>query len=367
MKFLRVTGALDRLSRRVTEWEMIICRTPYRISFFGGGTDYPTWIRAHGGAVLSTTIDKYCYITCRELPPFFEHRTRVVYSKMELVRELDEIQHPLVREVMRYLDLPSGLEIHYDGDLPARSGMGSSSAFTVGLLHTLYALKGSMVSKRQLASEAVYIEQVKVADDVGCQDQYAAAFGGFNRIDFMPTGEVVVQPVTVSAERFAELNDHLLLFYTGLPRDATTIAKTVVKAIPDRTAELQALRKMVDQGLAILQGSQDIIGFGKLLHEAWRLKRDLSSSVSNDMVDQAYAAGMDAGAFGGKLLGAGGGGFLLMFARPKDHARIIERLGLLHVPFRFESSGTQIIFYDPPGRHGTPKVAAHHLIGNARI
>jgi D-glycero-alpha-D-manno-heptose-7-phosphate kinase len=326
---------------------MIIGRTPYRVSFFGGGTDYPTWVREHGGAVLATTIDKYCYITCRMLPPFFEHRTRIVYSKIELCRELEEIQHPLVREVMRFLDLPTGLEIHYDGDLPARSGLGSSSAFTVGLLQTIYALKGVMASKRRLASEAVYIEQEKVGDDVGSQDQYLCAFGGFNKLEFLPTGEVTVEPVTVPSERLRELNDHILLFYTGQARNSTEIAKTVVESIPKKTAQLQAMRKMVDEGLAILQGKEDIVIFGKLLHDAWRVKRDLSKSVSTDAVDAAYTAALDAGAIGGKLLGAGGGGFLMIFARPKDHARIRERLGLLHVPVRFEHSGSQIIFYDP--------------------
>jgi D-glycero-alpha-D-manno-heptose-7-phosphate kinase len=324
------------------------------MSFFGGGTDYPTWVSEHGGAVLATTIDKYCYITCRQLPPFFDHRTRVVYSKIELCRELEEIQHPVVREVMRFLDMPSGLEIHYDGDLPARSGLGSSSAFTVGLLHTLYALKGVMPSKRRLASEAVYLEQEKVGDDVGSQDQYQCAFGGFNRVDFQPTGEVTVQPVTVKPERLHELNDHILLFYTGQSRFSSEIAKTVVTQIPKKTAQLQAMRKMVDEGLTILQGNEDIVLFGKLLHDSWRLKRELSDSVTNELVDRAYGAAIDSGAIGGKLLGAGGGGFLVIFARPKDHARIRDRLGLLHVPFRFESSGSQIIFYDPPmhDRHG---------------
>lgn len=342
---------------------MIICRTPFRISFFGGGTDYPAWVRAHGGAVLTTTIDKYCYITCRRLPPFFEHRTRVVYSKIELVQEVDEIQHPLVRECMKFLDLPSGLEIHYDGDLPARTGMGSSSAFTVGLLHSLHALKGVMVSKRQLASEAVYIEQEKVGDDVGCQDQYQAAFGGFNRIEFTPAGEVTVIPVTVAPERLRELNEHLLLLYTGLSRDSKTVAKTIVEGIPDKTAQLHVIRKMVDEGLAILQGGQDIVGFGRLLHDVWRVKRELSKSISNSLIDDAYGAAMSAGAIGGKLLGAGGGGFLLVFARPKDQARIIERLGLLHVPFKFETTGSQIIFYDPPGKYGS----AHHSDRFARV
>jgi D-glycero-alpha-D-manno-heptose-7-phosphate kinase len=274
------------------------------------------------------------------------------------VRELEEIQHPLVREVMRHLDIPNGLEIHYDGDLPARSGVGSSSAFTVGLLHTIYALKGQMVSKRQLAAEAVFIEQERVGDKVGSQDQYQAAFGGFNRLEFLPTGEVTVQPITVSPERLAELNDHLLLFFTGLSRDSTDVAKALVESLSDRAAQLHTMRRMVDQGLSILMGNRSIAAFGELLHEAWRYKRALSASVTNAVIDKAYDTAREAGAIGGKLLGAGGGGFLLVFARPKDHAQIVVRLGLLHVPFRFESSGSQIIFYDPPGRHGTPQVGA---------
>lgn len=326
---------------------MIICRTPYRMSFFGGGTDYPTWVAQHGGAVLATSIDKYCYVTARRLPPFFEHDTRIVYSKMELVQRVEEIQHPVVREVMRFLDLPSGLEIHHDGDLPARSGVGSSSAFTVGLLHCLYSLRGELVSKRRLAEEAVMIEQERVGDRVGCQDQFLAALGGFNRLDFDRSGHVQVTPITLPRPRVRELEDHLLLFYTGLSRFSSEIAQHVVHSFEAKAKNLHRIREMVDEGQAVLQGAGDLRPFGELLHEGWQLKRGLSEKVSNDSIDRSYATALEAGAIGGKLLGAGGGGFLLVFARPEDHPQIVEAMDLLQIPFEFDTSGSQIIFYDP--------------------
>ncbi len=327
---------------------MIISRTPFRISFFGGGTDYPVWYRKHGGAVLATTIDKYCYLTCRYLPPFFEHRIRVVYSKIESCHSIDEISHPAVREILRYLNIKRGVEIHHDGDLPARSGMGSSSAFAVGLLHALYALKGHIPTRQQLATESIHIEQDLIKETVGSQDQVSAAYGGFNQINFLTNGEFAVRPITVRPERLHELNSHLLLFYTGIKRTASDVAESYVTAIEEKRRQLRIMKDMVDEGTAILNSRQDLKGFGELLHEAWQIKRGLSAKVSNPEVDQIYVQAQQAGALGGKLTGAGGGGFLLLFAPPDRHTAIKDNLQqLLYVPFKFEFSGSQIIFFDP--------------------
>lgn len=327
---------------------MIISRTPFRMSFFGGGTDYPSWYRIYGGAVLATTIDKYCYLTCRYLPPFFAHRIRLVYSKMEHCQSVDEITHPAVREILRYVGIDRGLEIHHDGDLPARSGIGSSSAFTVGLLHALYALKGYMPNKQQLAKESIYIEQEVIKETVGSQDQVLAAYGGFNHIIFLPNGEISVKPITLTPEHTAELNSHLMLFYTGIERTASDVADSYVHNVDGRRKELDILKNLVDEGVAALNNSRDLRAFGKLLHEAWLVKRKLSSNVSNAHVDEIYEEAHGAGAVGGKLLGAGGGGFLLLFVPPERQANIKERLNkLLYVPFKFEFSGSQIIFFDP--------------------
>ena len=327
---------------------MIISRTPFRTSFLGGGTDYPAWYRKHGGAVLAATIDKYCYLTCRYLPPFFEHRIRLVYSQIENCQTCDEIRHPAVREVLRYLKVDRGVEIHHDGDLPARSGMGSSSSFTVGLLHALYALKGHMPNKRQLALESIHIEQDCIKETVGSQDQVSAAYGGFNHITFFPDGEIAVRPVTVAPQRVKELNAHLMLFYTGIKRTAENIAQSYVKDIEGKRRQLRIMKDLVEESLSILSNEQDISGFGELLQEAWLTKRSLSSRVSNPDVDDIYDLAISAGAIGGKLTGAGGGGFMLLFAPPDKHDAIREKLNkLIHVPFNFEFSGSQIIFYDP--------------------
>jgi D-glycero-alpha-D-manno-heptose-7-phosphate kinase len=326
---------------------MIISRTPYRISFFGGGTDYPAWYREHGGQVLAATIDKYCYLSCRYLPPFFEHRTRVVYSKIESCRTNDEISHPSVREVLRFLELDRGLEIHHDGDLPARSGMGSSSAFTVGLLHALYALKGQICNKHQLATEAIHVEQDLLKETVGSQDQVMAAYGGLRNVLFLPTGEISVRPLTLSRQRLEELNSHLMLFYTGIIRTAEHVAKSYVDQIQSRRRQLRIMNDLVDESLGILNGGGDIGEFGHLLHEAWQTKRSLSDQVSNSEVDQLYEAAKSAGALGGKLTGAGGGGFLLLFVPPGQQPEVRERLNkLIHVPFQFEPSGSQIVFFE---------------------
>lgn len=326
---------------------MIISRTPYRISFFGGGTDYPAWYRRHGGAVLASTIDKYCYLTCRYLPPFFEHRLRIVYSKIESCHNIEQVEHPAVREILRYLKIDRGLEIHHDGDLPARSGMGSSSAFTVGLLHAMYALQGQMPGKQQLAKESIHIEQDRLEETVGSQDQVCAAYGGLNHITFLPNGEISVRPVTLSRHRISELNSHLMLFYTGIKRTASNIAQSYVQDLHTRKRQLRIMKDLVEESLSILSSGQDLIHFGELLHEAWQAKRSLSAQVSNSEVDDLYSQAQAAGAIGGKLTGAGGGGFLLLFVPPEKQSAVKAQLNqLIHVPFEFEFAGSQIIFFD---------------------
>lgn len=327
---------------------MVISRSPYRISFFGGGTDYPAWYREHGGAVLATAIDKYCFISCRYLPPFFEHRLRLVYSRIEDCHSVADVQHPVVKAVLGMLRFERGLEIHHDGDLPARSGMGTSSSFTVGFLHAMYALLGRMTPQGQLAREAIHVEQNLIGETVGAQDQILAAFGGFNRIEFKRDDSFRVDPVILPRERLNELNDSLMLFYTGLRRTASEVAATYVADIGARTRQLTRMREMVDQGLEILSGRDSLDGFGDLLDEAWKLKRSLSGAVSNTQVDELYAEAKRGGARGGKLLGAGGGGFLLFYVPPGRREEVRERLrSLLWVPFRFDTSGSQIIFYSP--------------------
>lgn len=327
---------------------MIISRTPFRISFFGGGTDYPVWFNEHGGAVLATTIDKYCYISVRALPPFFDYHSRIVWSKIENVHTHEEIQHPAVKAVLNFLKIGRGVSIHHDADLPARSGIGSSSAFTAGLLKALYGVNGKMVSKKRLADEAIYVEQRILEESVGCQDQAMAAFGGLNHITFSGENEIDVESIVLPQERKNRLQDHLMLFFTGLSRTASDIAKAQVKATKDKIVELSTMRQMVEEGLSLLKGDGDLTDFGKLLHESWKLKKGLTNKISTDFIDGLYERARAAGAIGGKLLGAGGGGFFLVFARPEDQAHIKEALsGVLHVPFNFENHGSQIIFYDP--------------------
>ncbi len=326
---------------------MIISRTPFRISFFGGGTDYPTWYHQHGGAVLAVTIDKYCYLTCRYLPPFFEHNIRVVYSRIENCHNLDEIEHPSAREVLRYLDIQNNVEIHHDGDLPARSGMGSSSSFTVGLLHALHALKGEMAGRRELAETGIHIEQNILKETVGSQDQILAAYGGFNHIVFRENGDFLVHPVVMSPQRLEDLESHIMLLYTGIKRTASNIAQSYVPNLDDKRRQLRIMQQMVNEALSILGSDRDITEFGALLHEAWQVKRSLGSRISNPEIDQLYESVMKAGASGGKITGAGGGGFLLLVAPPDRHEAIRQACPhLIHVPIRFETQGSQIIFYE---------------------
>jgi len=327
---------------------MIISRTPFRISFFGGGTDFPDWYMQHGGAVLATTIDKYCYLTCRYLPPFFQHRYRIVYSKIETCSKVEEIAHPAVKAVLQHLGIRRGLEIHHDGDLPAWSGVGSSSSFTVGLLHAMHGLYGKLSSKEALALEAIRVEQHVLKDVVGSQDQVLAAHGGLNHVEFHTTGQISVHPVTISECRLRQLKDHLLLFFTGQARHSSKVAESYAKNLAAKSRQLLLYSALLKEALYILNSQQDLAPFGELLHEAWQAKRSLSNEVSNSLIDQAYEAARSCGAIGGKILGAGGGGFLLVFAKPEDHPAILEKLqNLLHVPFDFESHGTSIVYYDP--------------------
>ena len=334
---------------------MIISRTPLRISFFGGGTDYPIWYRDNRGAVLATTINKYCYVTCRYLPPFFDHKWKAVYSRIEQTSDIDSIKHPGVRETLRFLDINDGVEMHHDGDLPARSGLGSSSAFTVGLLNALYALKGMMPSKLQLAREAIHIEQNMIEENVGSQDQTLAAYGGFLRIIFSSVQSIQVSPVIMDPTRLRQLQDHLMLVFTGTTRTASTIARSQITTTPRRTNELKAMHNLVFDGLEVLTSNQRLEDFGELLHQSWCLKRSLTKQISMPKIDAIYESARHAGAIGGKLLGAGGGGFMLLFVRPDQQVRVREHLrDLLHVPFSFETSGSEIIFYDAESLYRTP-------------
>jgi len=326
---------------------VIITRTPFRISFFGGGTDYPVWYKDNTGAVLSTTINKYCYISCRYLPPFFDYRYLLRYSTREEVNTIDKIGHPSIRECLRFMSIEKGIEIVHTGDIPARSGIGSSSAFTVGLLHALYALLGKMVTKRQLAREAIHVEQTLIKENVGSQNQIATAFGGFNKIEFSGANEFYVYPLTIHPDKLVLLQSHLLLFFTGFSRNASDIACEQIKQTHRNETELRTMMEMVDEAISILDRSSDNLSdFGKLLNEAWKLKKGLNGLISNNKIDEIYEIAMKSGALGGKLLGAGGGGFMLFFASPEHHQRIRKNLkDFLYVPFGFEKLGTQVILY----------------------
>lgn len=326
---------------------MIISRTPFRISFFGGGTDYPAWYREHGGAVLGVSINKFCYITCRYLPPFHAYKYLIRYYRREEAQMLEEIQHPAVRECIRYLGLDKGVDIVHHGDLPARSGLGSSSTFTVGLLHALYALKHEMATKRQLAINAIDIEQNVIRENVGSQDQTLAAFGGLNRIDFGGPHDIQVTPLHLAPERLDALQDHVMLFFTGLARTASEVAAAQIAQIPRKSEELRKMMQLTDAAQGVLVDShKPISDFGRLLHEQWRIKRGMSSEITNPDIDRIYDAGLRAGATGGKLLGAGGGGFMLFLVEPDRRASVMAAMDkLLHVPIRFDYLGSQIVYF----------------------
>lgn len=328
---------------------MIITRTPLRISFFGGGTDLPGFYKRFGGEVISTTIDKYLYITCRHMPPFWNYKHRLVYgSNTEMVSDVDEIDHPSIRETLRFLDIDYGIDMHYNTDIPARSGIGSSSSFTVGLLNALNGLNGKMMSKHELMKDSIFVEQKMIKEPVGSQDQTAAAYGGFNHMIFRQDGEIEVHPVTVSQNRMHDLNRHLLLVFTGFQRYSKNIEKKKIENIDRNIENLLEMKKYTAQSVSILNSGTDICEFGSLLNETWRKKKELSDNVSDTRIDELYRLGMENGAVGGKLLGAGGGGFMLFFVKPENRKKLKEALyGFLKVPFSFDNSGSQVIYYRP--------------------
>lgn len=328
---------------------MIITRTPMRISFFGGGTDYPVYFREFGGAVLSTAIDKCCYITCRYLPPFFEYHSRVSYSKIENVSRNSEFEHPSIRACLQFLNVQQGVEIHHVADLPARTGLGTSSAFTVGLLLGLYALKEQTRNKHALAMDAIHVEQDLIGEAVGSQDQVIAAYGGFNRINFGGDGGVEVKQIVAKRERLAALEQHCALFFTGFSRTASEIAKEQIRLTKDRKRELATMCQMVDEAeLIVTDPHRSLREFGELLHESWQLKRSLTRNITSPALDDIYEAGRSAGAIGGKLLGAGGGGFMLFFVPPERRQDLRARLKkLLCVPFSFSNRGSHVLVHEP--------------------
>ena len=324
---------------------MIITRTPFRMSFFGGGTDFSGFYNEHGGAVLSTTFDKYCYVTVRHLPRFFDYKTHLTYSKEEKVNSYEEIKHPAIRNAMQWLDMHE-LRLVYDSDLPARTGLGTSSSFAVGMLEAFYALKGKYADKRKLADDAIHLERVLCNEAGGIQDQIAASFGGFNRIDFSQDG-YNVNPVIISPERKKSLNDNLMLFFTGISRFSSDIQKTTEKSMKDKTAELLKMYELVGQAEQILTDkNRDLDDFGRMLDYTWKLKRGIAEGISSDSIDDQYARAIKAGALGGKLLGAGGGGFRLFYVPREKQEDVKAALkDQLHVPFQFENEGTKVVFY----------------------
>lgn len=334
---------------------MIITKTPFRMSFFGGGTDLPEFFRENGGAVISTTFDKYCYVTVRHLPPFFDYTTEISYSMIEQVKAIDEIDHPAVRNAMKMLDMHE-LRISYDADLPARTGLGTSSSFSVGLLNAFYALKGKTVGKQKLAEEAIYLERTLCQESGGWQDQIAAAYGGFNRIDFY-ADRFQVTPLPIPALRKTALNHNLLLFFTDTKRISSEIQERTKSEIGLHTGDYREMLRLLEtaQGI-LLDNDADLDDFGRLLGEEWKLKSGAGSNITNSTIDELYQRGIAAGALGGKLLGAGGGGFLLFYVRPDERERLIRAMQPhLHVPFSFEEEGATIIhnapeFYECDGR-----------------
>ncbi len=326
---------------------MIITQTPFRMSFFGGGTDVEDFFKENGGAVISTTFDKYCYVTVRHLPRFFDYSTDLTYSKSERVNDVDSIQHPAIRNAMKMLDMHE-LRLTYDSDLPARSGLGTSSSFAVGMLNAFYALKGKYADKKRLADEAIYLERVLCNEAGGWQDQIAAAYGGLNRINFNANGYEVL-PVIISPERKEALNKNLMMFFTGFTRISADIQRTNAIENRKKTAELREMLKLVDEAEHILEDkTSDLDDFGRLLDTTWKLKCQTGAAVSTSSIDAFYDAGIKAGALGGKLLGAGGGGFLLFYVQPDKRAAVMKAMEkLLYIPFEFETGGTKVVHYTP--------------------
>ena len=327
---------------------MIITKTPFRMSFFGGGTDMEDYFNKYGGAVISTTFDKYCYVNVRHLPRFFEYSNEISYSKTERVNNVDDIKHPAVRNAMKMLDMHE-LRLTYEADLPARSGLGTSSSFAVGMLNAFYALKGKFADKRKLADEAIYLERVLCNESGGWQDQIAASFGGLNRIKFSENGYEVI-PIIISPERKKRLNDNLMMFFTGFTRFSSDIQKSnAITSSAEKISRLHEMYKLVDEAEAVLQNDRsDLDEFGRLLDYTWQLKKNTGDKISTSSIDNLYEAGKNAGALGGKLLGAGGGGFLVFYVQPEKQEAVREAMkDLLHIPFEFENSGTRIIYYSP--------------------
>jgi D-glycero-alpha-D-manno-heptose-7-phosphate kinase len=326
---------------------MIISKTPFRMSFFGGGTDMPAFFNEHGGAVISTTFDKYCYVNVRHLPPFMPYYSELVYSRIERVNHIDDIEHPAIREAMRMLDIHE-IRLTYEGDLPARTGLGTSSTFAVGMLHAFYALKGKYADKRKLAEDAIILERERCKESGGWQDQIAAAYGGLNRIDF-GDNSFKVSPIIIHPDRKKLLNDNLMLFFTGISRFSSEIQKDTMSQQHDKTRQLKELLSLVNDAQSILEDKHsDMNDFGRLLDHTWKLKRDTGSKISNNEIDDLYQRGLKAGALGGKLLGAGGGGFLLFYVEKDKQQHVINELDeLMHVPFELENEGSTIIHYNP--------------------
>ena len=320
---------------------MIITKTPYRISFFGGGSDYPSWYNKYGGKVISTTIDKYLYISCRFLPNFFKHKYRVAWSKIEETKNITQIQHNAVREILKYFKLKNGLEIHYDGDLPARSGMGSSSCFVVGLTKALYELKDKKIDKSFLAKKSIYLEQNIMKEVVGSQDQLAASYGGFNKISFKKN---IFHVKKLKHKNISKLNNNLILIYTGIRRTAHFIAKTFVNKLEkEKKNEIEKIISFVADAEHILN-SNEIDDFGELLNESWQYKKKLSNKISNSKIDDLYETSLQNGASGGKLLGAGGGGFLLLYVKENRRKQLIKKLrNIVEIPFKFSNVGCETI------------------------
>lgn len=327
---------------------MIITKTPFRMSFFGGGTDMESFFRQYGGAVISTTFDKYAYVTVRHLPRFFDYTTHLTYNKTEKVSNVDDIQHPAIRNAMKMLDMHE-LRLTYDADLPARSGLGTSSSFAVGMLNAFYALKGKYADKKKLADEAIYLERVLCQEAGGWQDQIAAAYGGLNRINFNKDGTYDVLPVIISPERKKQLDNNLMLFFTGFTRFSSDVQKANSETSEEKTQRYLKMLKLVDEAEDILEDkNKDLDDFGRLLDTTWKLKKGTGKAVSTEGIDAYYQKGIEAGALGGKLLGAGGGGFLLFYVQPEKQVTVKETMkDLLHVPFHFEDGGTRVIHYTP--------------------
>lgn len=326
---------------------MIITKTPFRMSFFGGGTDMECFFREYGGSVISSTFDKYCYVNVRHLPRFFDWSTELTYSQIEKVSNVEDINHPAIRNAMKMLDMHE-IRLTYEADLPARSGLGTSSSFAVGMLNAFYALKGKYADKKKLADEAIYLERVLCQETGGWQDQIAASFGGFNRINFNADGYEVL-PIIISPRRKKQLNKNLLMFFTGFTRFSSDVQKANAVNKIDKTAQLKEMLSLADDAEKVLTDERSNLDeFGRLLDHTWKLKRQTGTAVSTNSIDELYAKGIAAGALGGKLLGAGGGGFLVFYAQPErqDSVRRAMR-DLMHIPFEFEEGGTRVIYYSP--------------------